>query len=110
MKPPRKRFHPKVYAGIIARQGGICGCGCGEELGADPREIQFDHHFGLEAGGTDTPDNLRAMKRKHHTQETAREAGVRGKTRRIKARDGMKKRRPNQADKALRKILEGQRP
>ena len=30
----RRRFHPRVYAGIVERQDGICACGCDEALGA----------------------------------------------------------------------------
>lgn len=43
----RRRFHPRVYAEIIERQDGICACGCEEELGTDPRDIQYDHELAV---------------------------------------------------------------
>ena len=111
MKRPRKRFSPKKYAEIIQRQAGICGCGCGEELGADPRGFQFDHVISLEAGGDDTPENLCALKTRHHIAKSAREAGRRAKVKRIQQRDGLRQRRMNQGDKALaRKLTDWQRP
>ena len=103
----RRRFHPKVYAEIIERQDGICACGCNEPLGTDPRDIQFDHETPLHLGGTDTPGNLRALKRRHHLAKTIREAKDRGKFRRIAERDGMGKRRMNQQDRMLARYLEG---
>ena len=49
----RRRFHPRTYAEIIARQNGICAC-CDAPLGTDPRLIEFDHELSrLELGGTD---------------------------------------------------------
>lgn len=102
---PRRRFSPKVYAGIIERQKGICACGCGEELGDDPREIQFDHELPLHLGGPDTQDNLRALKVKHHLAKSTREAKARAKVKRIAERDGLRKPRMNARDKALAKYL-----
>lgn len=102
----RKRFSPRTYASIIERQERICACGCGEDLGEDPREIQFDHEVPLEHEGPDTPDNLRALKRKHHLHKTIREAKARAKVKRIQERDGLRKLRMNRRDKALAKLLE----
>lgn len=102
----RRRFHPKTYAEIIERQDGICACGCDEPLGTDPRDIQFDHEVALHLGGADTPDNLRALKKKHHLVKTIREAKDRGKFRRIADQGGMTKRRMNQQDRMLAKYLE----
>ena len=102
----RRRFHPRVYAEIVKRQDGICACGCGEALGADPRDIQFDHELALHLGGEDAPENLRALKRKHHLVKTIREAKGRAKFRRIAERSGLAKRRMSQQDKALAKMLE----
>lgn len=104
---PRRRFHPKVYAEIIARQEGRCACGCNEPLGTDPRSIQFDHAIELWNGGEDTPENLRALKPKHHLLKTIRESKNRAKVKRIIEREGMGKRRMNRQDKMLAKYLEG---
>ena len=103
----RRRFPPRVYAEIIARQDGICGCECGEPLGSDPREFEFDHQIPLWKGGEDHPDNLRARKKKHHLPKTQAEATERAKMKRVIGRDGLRKRRMNQHDKALVKMLEG---
>lgn len=102
----RRRFHPRVYAEIIERQGGICACGCEEELGTDPRDIQFDHELALHLGGEDTSDNLRALKKRHHLAKTIRETKDRAKFLRIAERDGMSKRRMNRRDRELAKMLE----
>jgi len=102
----RKRFSPNVYASIIERQRGRCGCGCREKLGDDPRQIEFDHVLGLEEGGPDTPGNLRAVKKKHHLEITKAQTKRRAKVKRIKERDGLRKSKLSQRDKALAKILE----
>ncbi len=102
----RRRFHPRVYAEIVKRQDGICACGCGEALGADPRDIQFDHETPLHLGGEDTPENLRALKKRHHLVKTIRETKDRAKFRRIAERGGMTKRRMNRQDRELAKMLE----
>ena len=103
----RRRYPPRVYASIIARQDGFCACECGESLGSDPRDINFDHHIPLWQGGEDTPENLRALKKRHHLAKTISEAKDRAKFRRIADRAGLRKRRMNQQDKALAKMLEG---
>lgn len=108
MKPSRRRFNPAILADIIARQGGKCGCGCGEDLGTDPREIQFDHFISLGVGGEDTPDNLRALLKRHHLKKTAQDAAYRAKLARIEARAGLMNPKLNQRDKALAKMLEKQ--
>ena len=102
----RRRFHPRVYAGIVERQEGICACGCGEALGTDPREFEFDHEIPLWKGGDDSPENLRARKKKHHLPKTVAEAKERAKMKRVMERGGMGKRRMSQHDRALAKLLE----
>ena len=103
----RIRFHPRVYAEIVRRQDGICACACGEPLGDDPRDIQFDHELALHAGGPDTPDNLRALLRRHHLTKTVRETKARAKVSRIQARGGMTKRRMSKHDRAMAYYLGG---
>ena len=80
----RRKFHPRVYADIIANQGGKCN-DCGESLGIDPRGIEFDHCQPLWINGTDTPDNLQALCRLCHKAKTMREATERARTKRLAA-------------------------
>ena len=101
----RRRFHPRTYAAIIARQDGKCACGCGEALGADPRGIHFDHAIPLWNAGEDSPDNLRALKVRHHMRKTGREAKDRAKMKRIIERDGLRRRRLNRRDQILASYL-----
>jgi len=63
----RRRFHPRAYAEIVKRQGGICTCGCGQQLGTDPRAIEYDHIVALADGGQDT----RAISRRSPKPATA---------------------------------------
>ena len=107
MKQRRRTFPPSVYASIIARQQQRCACGCKEPLGDDPRAFDFDHILPLWLGGKDEPENLQALKPKHHTPKTSREAGQRAKIERIKDRDGLHKRKMSAKDKMLARILEG---
>ncbi len=102
----RRRFPPRVYAEIVKRQDGICACGCGEALGTDPRDIQYDHEIPLWKGGEDTPENLRALRKKHHLAKTIGEAKDRAKFRRIAERGGMTKRRMSRHDRDLARYLE----
>ncbi len=104
---PRRRFSPKTYAGIIARQKGRCACGCREKLGTDPTQIHYDHWIPLWNDGPDTEENLHALKVRHHLAKTRKEAKARAKGKRIQERDGLRRRRMNAGDKVLAKILEG---
>ena len=109
MKRRRRKFRPATYAGIIARQKGNCAC-CGEPLG-EVGDIEFDHALPLWLDGKDEPENLRAIikGKGHHLDKTNREAAARAKCNRIQRRDGLRKARLNARQKALMKILEGQR-
>ena len=106
MTARRRRFHPRVLADIVKRQDGKCACGCGEALGTDPRDIQFDHANPLWNGGKDDPENLRALKKKHHLAKTVRETKDRAKMKRIVNQSGMIKRRMSRRDEALAHYLE----
>lgn len=97
----RRRFHPRTYADIIARQDGLCACGCDEPLGTDPRDIEYDHAVPLWNGGEDTPENLRALKKKHHFDKTRRETRARAKMKRIAGRDGLRRRKLSRHDRML---------
>lgn len=106
MKQRRRTFSPSTYAAIIERQNGRCACGCHEALGEDPRAFDFDHIVPLWLGGKDEPENLQALKPKHHSPKTSKEAGQRAKIARIQERDGLHKRRLNARDKAMMKMIE----
>lgn len=102
---PRRKFSPKTYAEIIARQQGICGCGCGEPLGTDPRAWHWEHTIPLWCGGKDEPSNITAMLVKHHAPKTRREAAELAKVRRIEALNGHRVRNLSRDEKELEKLL-----
>ena len=102
----RKRFPAWVYAAIVAKQHGLCACGCEEPLGADPRDIEFDHEHELAIGGADTPDNIRALKKRHHLDKTRANAAKIAKARRIEANGGHRRRNLSAADRELANLLE----
>lgn len=52
------------------RQGGVCICGCGEQLGAD---TEFDHRVPIALGGVHTPENIEAMRKPCHLEKTRRD-------------------------------------
>lgn len=57
-------------------------------------------------GGEDTPENLRALKKRHHLAKTIRETKDRAKFLRIAERGGLSKRKMNRQDQMLAKMLE----
>ena len=83
-KPRRKRFPPLVYAGIWLRQNGRCACPCGEKL--HDGKVAYDHIVPLSMGGKDEPENLQALIVKHHADKTSKEATVRAKCDRQRAK------------------------
>ncbi len=103
MKPPRRKFPPKVYARILERYGYKCACGCKEQI-TDVRDINWDHRIELWEGGEDVPENLQPLLKRHHMPKTAEGTRRRAKGNRIIARGGMGKRKLNQLDIALAKI------
>ncbi len=89
----RRKFHRRVYLGILRRQRLICACGCGVKL-IRAEGYQFDHHTALALGGADTPDNLRAVRVPCHKEISAVDIRmVRKAARQRKAWLGEKKRR-----------------
>jgi 5-methylcytosine-specific restriction endonuclease McrA len=60
----------RVKARIVARQNGICACGCGTKLGIGER-IEFDHTTPLILGGANSESNLRALRAMCHKVKTA---------------------------------------
>ena len=89
----RRRFHRRVYLGILHEQRLICACGCNVKF-TRAEGYQFDHDTSLGLGGTDTPEDLRALRTPCHAKKTRIEAAVRAKAdRQRKAFLGLKKRR-----------------
>ena len=100
----RRRFPLSVYRGILMRQRGLCACDCGEKFDGIS-DVRFDHIVPLHLDGPDTPENLQALKHKHHVVKSGQEAGIRAKVARIQARDGLLKKRPSARDKVMAKVL-----
>ena len=90
---PRRKFHRRVYLGILRRQKLICACGCGVKL-SRKEGYQFDHHTAIALGGPDTPANLRAVRTPcHKIKSRADVRMVRKSDRQRKFHLGLKKRR-----------------
>ena len=87
---------------VRLRQQNICACGCGEMLESG---VHYDHIRGLWDEGTNDLGNFQALKPGHHAKKTAKEAKRRAKLKRIQAQDGLRKKKPSQADKAIERIL-----
>ena len=66
----RRKFHRRIYLGILRRQKLLCACGCGVKL-TRAEGYQFDHHTALALSGADTPDNLRALRVPCHKKVTS---------------------------------------
>lgn len=81
----RRRFHRRVYLGILKAQRLICGCGCGVKI-SRAEAYAFDHVTPLWAGGDDGPGNLQALRFSCHVAKTTRELTERAKADRIRAK------------------------
>ncbi len=79
---PRKRFHRRVYLGILKRQHLHCACGCNEKF-SRKEGYQFDHEHDLALGGPDTPENLQALRTPCHAKKSRKGAAARAKTKRL---------------------------
>lgn len=73
----RRRLSQTQKAEIIARQDGLCSCGCGTPLAGG--KVEFDHTKPLWAGGEDHPDNITAMLAACHLKKSVGEAPIRAK-------------------------------
>jgi 5-methylcytosine-specific restriction endonuclease McrA len=89
---------PKEKAAIIARQGGICACGCGAAL--DGGKVEFDHELDLWTHGRNDTANFRALLAPCHKAKTAKDAKARAKSKRIIAKADPVTRAARQAKKA----------
>ena len=88
----RRRFHRRIYLGILRRQKLCCACGCGVKL-TTKEGYQFDHTTALALGGADSPDNLRAVRVPCHKKISASDIwAIRKADRQGKYHRGEKKR------------------
>lgn len=83
-KTPRKGFTPKQRREMYERQGGLCGCGCGEPLGLS---WDGDHRIPLAMGGAHDPSNWIALKPSHHLDKTRQDVRKIAKVNRIRKRE-----------------------
>ena len=108
----RRKFHRRVYLGILRKQRLCCACGCNVKL-TRKEGYQFDHHTALALGGADIPENLRAVRTSCHKKISAVDIGmIRKADRQRKFHSGLKKRRraPMKScgfDTRLRKRMDG---
>lgn len=64
----RKRPTKAIIEAVLARQNGLCGCGCGERLNG---AVDWDHILPLALGGTNEADNWQALLRSCHAAKTS---------------------------------------
>ncbi|MCH7936636.1 MAG: HNH endonuclease [Proteobacteria bacterium] len=101
---PRKKFSPAVYERILNRQNRRCACPCKEKFDG-LSDIRWDHILSLHMGGKDEPENLQALKNRHHIFKSNKENSARAKTKRIQDSNGLRKKKPSQKDKVLAGVL-----
>lgn len=104
MTTTRHRFPLPVYRAILRRQRNRCACGCRKKFDGI-RDINWDHITALADGGTDTPDNLQALKLRHHKKKTKREGKARAKVKRIQETDGLRKKKLSRREKVMADYL-----
>ena len=108
----RRRFHRRIYLGILRQQRLKCACGCRTKLSRQ-EGYQFDHITALALGGLDSPENLRAVRVPCHKRISREDIRmVRKADRQRKAWLGLKKRRGRAMqsrgfNKRLRKRMSG---
>lgn len=108
----RRKFHRRVYLGILRRQKLWCAYECGKKLSSSIG-YQFDHQTPLALGGIDDPNNLRAVCIPCHKKISAVDIGMICKAdRQGKAHRGDKKHRgrsiPSRPfDTRLRRRMDG---
>ena len=96
----RRRLSPDQRRLVRERQGNLCSCGCNEPLAA---RVEYDHDTALWAGGDNDIANFRALRPGCHTKKTVSEAKQRGKEKRIREQDGLRRKKLTRKEKiALR--------
>lgn len=92
--PPSKA----CKARIMARQDGICGCGCGVKLGVCGERIEFDHIQALILEGENRESNLQALRPCCHKPKTKRDVAQKAKEAHRRANNyGLKNPKPRGA-------------
>lgn len=81
---------------LAVRQGGRCGCGCGEKLNALTEGCIDEHVISLGAGGTNELANRALWRTPCAKAKTVTDKGLIGKVKRIEARENGT-RRPRKA-------------
>ncbi len=99
----RRRFHRRVYLGILKAQRNICACGCGVKM-ARAEGYEADHILALWNGGEDEPGNLQFLRAPCHKRKTVGEAPKRAKVNRIINQGGLLKPKLSKRDKALARL------
>lgn len=98
----RRKSLPKAVRAEVARRAGNACQMCSAALA----DYEVDHIVPVYLGGSDGISNLRALCPGCHKEVTRRQSFERAKMKRIEARDGMRRRKPNAKDRALAKMLE----
>lgn len=78
----RRRFHRRIYLGILRKQRLVCACGCLTKF-TKSEGYEFNHVVGLWEGGKDVPENIEALRVPCHKPVTKRQAFERAKAKRI---------------------------
>lgn len=102
----RRAVTKAMAAEILIGQGYQCAA-CKTRLEAGATPWHHDHITPLHLGGAHTIDNLRALCIPCHKVKTRREAGIRGKIRRIVEQGGLLKRKKNKREKAIDRMRRG---
>ena len=96
----RRRLSPDQRRLVRERQGNLCSCGCNEPLAA---RVEYDHDTALWAGGDNDIANFRALRPGCHARKTASEAKQRGKEKRIREQDGLRRKKLTRKEKIARR-------
>ena len=99
----RKYLSPSEKITVRTRQNHKCAC-CGEPLTMGG--VEYDHIIPISLDGTNDLSNFQALNKGHHTRKSVKELKARAKVKRIKAQGGLLRKKKNQADKAIERILE----
>jgi hypothetical protein len=83
---PRRRLTPAQRAIRWERQGGLCGCNCGEPLTGDTRTDQDEHENCRWVSGDDSLANRRLMLKHHHAEKTRTDRKIIAKVKRQAAK------------------------